>query len=133
MISGLLGLSVTTDAPLTFFWALCMLTLWEAAHASGKRAIVWWIACGLSLGLGVLSKYSALALGLSALWLLATAPSERRRHIFWGGLLASAVAVLVLAALVLSTPVATGKPTAFMFKVSVAISVFQSSITQACS
>ena len=96
LISGLLGLSVTTDAPLTFFWALCMLTLWEAAHASGKRAIVWWIACGLSLGLGVLSKYSALALGISALWLLATAPSERRRHIFWGGLLASAVAVLVL-------------------------------------
>lgn len=96
LISGLLGLSVTTDAPLTLFWALCMLTLWEAAHASGPRATLWWIACGLSLGLGVLSKYSALALGLSALWLLATAPSDQRRRIFLGGLLASAVAAVVL-------------------------------------
>ena len=96
LVSGLLGLSVTTDAPLTLCWAFCMLTLWEAAHATGLRANLWWIACGLSLGLGVLSKYSALALGISALWLLATAPKEHRRHIFMGGLLASLVAVLVL-------------------------------------
>lgn len=96
LISGLLGLSVTTDAPLTLFWALCMVTLWEAAHASGTRATGWWIACGLSLGLGVLSKYSALALSISAVWLLVTAPSTHRRHVFLGGLIASAVAVLVL-------------------------------------
>jgi 4-amino-4-deoxy-L-arabinose transferase-like glycosyltransferase len=96
LVSGLLGLSVTTDAPLTLCWALCMLTLWEAAHAKGLRAHLWWIACGLSLGLGVLSKYSALALGISALWVLATAPQAQRRHIFSGGLLASLVAVLVL-------------------------------------
>jgi 4-amino-4-deoxy-L-arabinose transferase-like glycosyltransferase len=96
LVSGLLGLSVTTDAPLTLCWALCMVTLWEAAHASGKRAALWWIACGLSLGLGVLSKYSALALGISALWLLVAAPAAQRRSIFLGGLLASAVAVLVL-------------------------------------
>ena len=96
LISGLLGLSVTTDAPLTLCWALCMVTLWQAAHASGARAIGWWIACGLCLGLGVLSKYSALALGISALWLLISAPSTQRRSVFLGGLLASAVAVLVL-------------------------------------
>ena len=96
LISGLLGLSVTTDAPLTLCWALCMVTLWQAAHTSGARATLWWMACGLSLGVGVLSKYSALALGISALWLLAVAPSDKRRSIFWGGLLASAVAVLVL-------------------------------------
>lgn len=96
LVSGLLGLSVTTDAPLTLFWAFCMLTLWEAAHASGYRANLWWIACGLSLGLGVLSKYSALALGISALWLLATAPATHRRQVFLGGLLASLVAVLML-------------------------------------
>ena len=96
LISGLLGLSVTTDAPLTLCWALCMVTLWEAAHASGTRASLWWVACGLSLGLGVLSKYSALALGISALWLLVAAPSDKRRSVFLGGLLATAVAVLVL-------------------------------------
>lgn len=96
LISGLLGLSVTTDAPLTLFWALCMVTLWQAAHASGPRAMGWWIACGLCLGLGVLSKYSALAMGLSALVLLATAPAAQRRSIFLGGLTATAVATLVL-------------------------------------
>lgn len=96
LVSGLLGLSVTTDAPLTLCWALCMVTLWEAAHASGTRASLWWMACGLSLGLGVLSKYSALALGISAVWLLVAAPSTQRRSVFLGGLLASAVAVLVL-------------------------------------
>lgn len=96
LVSGLLGLSVTTDAPLTLCWALCMLTLWESAHASGTRATLWWIGCGLSLGLGVLSKYSALALGISALWLLAATPSHQRRSVFLGGLLASGVALMVL-------------------------------------
>lgn len=96
-ISGLLGLSVTTDAPLTLFWALCMATLWEAAHAQGKSAMLWWLACGLSLGLAILSKYSALALGLSALWLLWAAPAEQRRPILIGGTWAIAVAMLVLA------------------------------------
>ena len=96
LVSGLLGLSVTTDAPLTLCWALCMFTLWEAAHAKGQRALAWWVACGVCLGLGVLSKYSALALGLSALWLLAAAPTAQRRPFFLGGLLALAVAVLVL-------------------------------------
>lgn len=96
LVSGLLGLSVTTDAPLTLCWALCMVTLWEGSHAKGARATLWWMACGLSLGLGVLSKYSALALGISALWLLLAAPSTQRRSIFLGGLTASAVAILVL-------------------------------------
>mgnify|MGYP006202873539 CR=1 FL=1 len=40
---------------------------------------------------------------------------------------------LGLFAPVVSMPVATGMPTAFMFKVSVAISVSQSCIKQACS
>lgn len=96
-ISGLLGLSVTTDGPLTLFWALSMLTLWKAAHAQNKSAILWWIACGLSLGLAILSKYSALALGLSALWLLWAAPADQRGPILRGGIVTSFVALLVLA------------------------------------
>jgi len=43
------------------------------------------------------------------------------------------VAPLALAAPVVSRPEALGMPTAFMFKVSVAISVSQSSIKPACS
>ena len=51
-------------------------------------------------------------------------------------LVAHAVAERVVVALlapVVSMPLATGMPTAFMFKVSVAISVSQSCIKQACS
>lgn len=96
LVSGLLGLSVTTDAPLTLFWALSMYTLWQAAHTSGKRVVLWWVACGLSLGLAVLSKYSALAMGLSALLLLWWCPPRQRARLFKGGLIAIGTMALVL-------------------------------------
>ena len=96
LISGLLGLSVTTDAPLTLFWVLSMWTLWEAAHQPGKRAVLWWVACGLSLGLAVLSKYSALAMGVSALLLLWMCPPKQRARVFKGGLWAIGTMTLVV-------------------------------------
>lgn len=95
-ISGLLGLSVTTDAPLTLFWALCMLCIWEAAHAEGQTKIYWWLACGVAFGLAVLSKYSALALGLSALWLVWICPASHKRSVIWGGLLAGFITLAIL-------------------------------------
>jgi hypothetical protein len=68
--SGLLGLSVTTDSVLMLFWSLVMLGAWRAAHAQGAAAWRWWALTGVALGLAVLSKYTAGALSLSALWLL---------------------------------------------------------------
>lgn len=96
LISGLLGLSVTTDAPLTLFWATCMLCLWEGAHAQGRQQYLWWMACGLSFGLAVLSKYSALALGLSALWLLWLCPADQLRRVITGYIIVGCVALLAL-------------------------------------
>jgi 4-amino-4-deoxy-L-arabinose transferase-like glycosyltransferase len=96
VLSGLLGLSVTTDGPLSMFWAITMATIWLAAHTEGSKAYVWWVLCGLSFGLTVLSKYSGLALGLSAVWLLVAAPAAHRRQIFMGGLVATCVAFAVL-------------------------------------
>jgi len=95
--SGLLGLSVTTDSVLMLFWALVMLGAWRAAHAEGAAAWRGWALTGLALGLAVLSKYTAGALSLSALWLLWRCPARQRPRLLAGLALAAAVATLVVA------------------------------------
>lgn len=76
--SGLLGLVATTDAPLVLGWSVCMALVWQAGRAATGtacgavwpcgRALAWWAAAGLALGLTLLSKYTALALLPSLVW-----------------------------------------------------------------
>lgn len=94
--SGLLGLTVTTDAALMLFWSLVMLGAWRAAHAQGPAAWRWWALTGVALGLAVLSKYTAGALSLSALWLLWRCPAPQRPRLLAGLALATLVASLLL-------------------------------------
>jgi hypothetical protein len=94
--SGLLGLSVTTDSVLMLFWSLVMLGAWRAAHAQGAAAWRWWALTGVALGLAVLSKYTAGALSLSALWLLWRCPPTQRSRLLAGLALAAGVATLPL-------------------------------------
>ncbi len=94
--SGLLGLSATTDAVLMLFWSLVMLGAWHAAHARGPAAWRWWTLTGIALGLALLSKYTAGALGLSALWLLWRCPAHERGRLSVGLALACAIAALLL-------------------------------------
>lgn len=94
--SGLLGLAVTTDAPLVLLWTLVMWTAWRAAHAPGRAVWGWWSAAGLALGVAVLSKYTALILSLSALGLIACAPAGQRGRLWRGVLVAAVVAVGVV-------------------------------------
>lgn len=94
--SGLLGLSVTTDSVLMLFWALVMLGAWRAAHAEGAAAWRWWTLTGIALGLAVLSKYTAGALSLSALWLLWRCPPMQRGRLLAGLALAGGIAALLL-------------------------------------
>lgn len=69
------SLAATPDAPsivtaAAFCWALAKI----AETGDGR----WWLAAGMAAGLGLLSKYTALFLGLGALvWLIANTP---RRH-----------------------------------------------------
>lgn len=63
------SLFITTDAPLLFFWAL---TAYLYLVALDRDRIVFWIMCGASGGMGLLSKYTMglLAVGLLLhLWL----------------------------------------------------------------
>lgn len=94
--SGLLGLSATTDSVLMLFWSLVMWGAWRAAHAEGATAWRWWALTGVALGLAVLSKYTAGALSLSALWLLWRCPPARRGRLLAGLALAAGIAVLLL-------------------------------------
>jgi hypothetical protein len=57
------GIFLQPDGPLMFFWLACV---WCLAHllldASPRRPITWWAAAGAMLGLGLLSKYTAVLL-----------------------------------------------------------------------
>ncbi len=71
----LVGVAGFPDAPLQFFWMLGLSLVWEAAE-SGRPSR--WLAAGVALGAGMLSKYtmSFLAFSLVA-WSLATAGRRR--------------------------------------------------------
>lgn len=89
-LSSFYGIAATTDAFLLLFWASAMLSLWLAIE--GK---FWaWPLLGLSFGLGLLSKYTMLVFGVSALLVLA---HTKWRHVWKsvGPYLALLVALLV--------------------------------------
>ena len=67
------GLIMTIDPPLIAFWALSLLFLWRAAE--GKEA--YWYLGGLTLGGGLLSKYTMGALVPSVFAYLLLAPRAR--------------------------------------------------------
>lgn len=68
-----LGLVATTDAPLVLCWSIWMLWTWRALHpATSEQQVGWaWLAAGVALGLGLLSKYTmAAAVPCVVLWML---------------------------------------------------------------
>lgn len=89
--SGLLGLVATTDAPLMLFWSLGMYATWHALHA--ERSSTWWLAVGLMLGLGLMTKYTMAAMWMTLAWLVW---KDRRRSSLSGLVIGSAAALIVL-------------------------------------
>jgi 4-amino-4-deoxy-L-arabinose transferase-like glycosyltransferase len=57
-VAGLLGMAVTTDAPLLLCWTLASWLLWRVLQA---RRWWGWAALGLVIGVGLLSKYTIAA------------------------------------------------------------------------
>jgi 4-amino-4-deoxy-L-arabinose transferase-like glycosyltransferase len=68
---------MTIDAPLMFFWGLTILLL-QRSLSSGEKKGYWYLA-GVSLGLGLLSKYTIVAVVPSLYLYLAFSPTKR----FW--------------------------------------------------
>jgi 4-amino-4-deoxy-L-arabinose transferase-like glycosyltransferase len=91
-LSSFYGIAATTDAFLLLFWACGMLCLWLAIE--GK---FWaWPLLGLSFGLGLLSKYTMVIFGLSAVMVLMH-PRWRHTWKFAGPYLALVFALVVFA------------------------------------
>ncbi len=87
-----LGVLMTPDTPLLLFSALT-LRLLAALSAGGRSSL--WLAVGLAAGAALLSKYTAVFIGLGILvWLLAAPARRRWLATIWpwaGGLVAAAV------------------------------------------
>lgn len=65
---------MTIDPPLMFFWGLTIFLLHRAL--AGEKRVYWYLA-GVSLGLGLLSKYTIVALIPSLFLYLAFSPAKR--------------------------------------------------------
>jgi 4-amino-4-deoxy-L-arabinose transferase-like glycosyltransferase len=90
---GMLGMFASTDAPLLLCWTLAAWALWRAQVTNR----LWlWALCGLFVGLGVLSKYTMVAFGITAIWALWGVQGPRRGLVRVGPWLALAVALLVV-------------------------------------
>ncbi|MEO8298877.1 MAG: glycosyltransferase family 39 protein [Burkholderiales bacterium] len=107
-LTGLLGLFVSTDAPLLLCWAVATWAGWLAlgpapmvdADEPGDAAQHWgaWVVLGAALGLGVLSKYTMVAIVPGLLWALWAWGPRGAGWAAWrarlaGALLASLIAI----------------------------------------
>jgi dolichol-phosphate mannosyltransferase len=69
-----MGLLVTPDAPLLFFWMATLYLISKALH-TGRGW--YWLLAGVTFGGALLSKYYALLLAPSLLWFLLLSPKHR--------------------------------------------------------
>jgi dolichol-phosphate mannosyltransferase len=90
----LAGMIMTPDAPLTAAWAASMYFLERALIAGRRRA---WIWAGLTLGLGLLSKYTIAMLGVGTFLFMALDPTSRRWFRRWEPYAAVGIAAAVFA------------------------------------
>lgn len=85
---------MTTDVPLIFFWSLTLLLF---LYARDRGGWVWWLAMGVAIGAGILSKYTMIALVPGLLIYLVSTPAHRhwlRRPQLWTALLVSVLVFL---------------------------------------
>lgn len=94
---GIGSLITTPDAPSVLFWGLTIWALAELLHSENAN---WWLAVGLFAGLGLVSKYSVLFLGVGIIVWLLWVPTMRRAFATWqlwaGGLIAVVICLPVI-------------------------------------
>jgi 4-amino-4-deoxy-L-arabinose transferase-like glycosyltransferase len=91
-----MGLIITPDTPAYLFSALVILAAVSVFRSpeNSKRRNFWWVALGLSVGLALLSKYTAVLIGVAvAVGIISTAQGRRelRRPGIWLALIMSFV------------------------------------------
>jgi dolichol-phosphate mannosyltransferase len=88
------GLLMTPDAPLTAAWAAALYFLERALIGGSARA---WLGVGISIGIGLISKYTIGLLGVAALLFMVLDPPSRRWFRRWEPYAALLIAVCVFA------------------------------------
>jgi len=79
----ILGLVMTIDAPLIFFWSLAICCLWMALDKGTEKRrgeicdARWWIVSGVCAGLGLLSKQTMIVFWPLAMAFLIISPRDR--------------------------------------------------------
>lgn len=93
LVAGL-SLFASTDAPLLLCWALSAWLLWRA-----QKTDAWshWLLLGLSVGVGIMSKYTTAVFVFSALWALWGLKGPRQGLARSGPWLAACVAAMCVA------------------------------------
>lgn len=93
------GVIFTIDSPLIFFWTLSLLLfrecLFHHPHTSHSRTLVLWSLLGLTVGLGMLSKYSMVFFPLCALMFLLSSHDGRKVLLTKGPYLSFTISLLV--------------------------------------
>jgi len=85
------------DAMLVCCWTLTMWALWRARGGG----LGWWLLAGAAAGMALVSKYTAIFLGLSGILLLMVDPSMRRQWRRSGPWLGVLVAVIVFSPVII--------------------------------
>jgi membrane-associated phospholipid phosphatase len=112
---SIFGIIFTIDSPFIFFWILSLFFFWEAINSKelivtpnlptpplekgGKGGFVYWVLLGLSIGLGLLTKYTMAFFYLCALLFILS--KERRLLFSRGPYIAIIVSVLVFSPVIL--------------------------------
>lgn len=92
------GLLMTPDAPLVACWAASVYFLHRALVGGHQHA---WIGAGISLGLGLVSKYTIALLGPAVLFYLVSEPHARKWFISPYPYLAAALALLIFSPVII--------------------------------
>lgn len=93
-ITSALGLFVSTDALLLFFWVCA---LWALDVALARNRLIHWVLLGVACGLGLMSKYTMAGFAPTVLVMMLATPEGRTRLRQPGPWVAALVALAIFA------------------------------------
>lgn len=88
-----LGLFMTTDPLVAFFWLLALFSAFQAVKNDKPR---WWLLCAVSCGVGFWGKYTIAVLPVAFILLLLLTPERRRQLFTWSFVLSGVIFLLSL-------------------------------------